>query len=360
MTKTKTKTKKKGGSQADGTRRSYFMYRPDELVIVGLDTKDGPEHPSYDARIEVPLSWPKLVALKNSIKRYGVREAIKFKRDGDRNIVTEGRQRIRCARQATIELIAEGRMKPGDTIMIPSVAWKGSHEDLYVMARSMNASRLENDAIANAKEASIMLGWGKSHAEVAEAMGVTKQTISDWIVLLGATPAVQRAVRGGMAASAAAKIAKLPSGQQVATLAAVAREGARPTARDVENKLRADQGKPAVETPAQRLRKIEAIIAAAGGAPTIAECVDALCKIAHSAFGIVLAPMPDLRTIAKLGKEVAARVVAARPPLGNEDSTGETCQCGHAVEEHGNDPEHPGSTSCEECPEGDCIAYEAA
>jgi hypothetical protein len=33
-----------------------------------------------------------------------------------------------------------------------------------------------------------------------------------------------------------------------------------------------------------------------------------------------------------------------------------TCVCGHAVEEHGNDPVYPGSTSCVEC---DCIAYEA-
>jgi hypothetical protein len=33
-----------------------------------------------------------------------------------------------------------------------------------------------------------------------------------------------------------------------------------------------------------------------------------------------------------------------------------TCVCGCAVEEHGNDPEYPGSTSCTQC---DCIAYEA-
>lgn len=36
-----------------------------------------------------------------------------------------------------------------------------------------------------------------------------------------------------------------------------------------------------------------------------------------------------------------------------------TCQCGHAPEEHGGDPNYPGSTACqvEGC---DCIAYEAA
>lgn len=34
------------------------------------------------------------------------------------------------------------------------------------------------------------------------------------------------------------------------------------------------------------------------------------------------------------------------------------CACGHAPEEHGNDPDFPGSTACtvDEC---ECIAYEA-
>lgn len=32
------------------------------------------------------------------------------------------------------------------------------------------------------------------------------------------------------------------------------------------------------------------------------------------------------------------------------------CMCGHAVEEHGHDPQYPGSTACTQC---ECIAYEA-
>lgn len=31
------------------------------------------------------------------------------------------------------------------------------------------------------------------------------------------------------------------------------------------------------------------------------------------------------------------------------------CMCGHAEEEHGDDPKYPNSTACREC---DCIAYE--
>jgi len=32
------------------------------------------------------------------------------------------------------------------------------------------------------------------------------------------------------------------------------------------------------------------------------------------------------------------------------------CTCGHAIEEHGHDPDYPGSTACIHC---ECIAYEA-
>jgi hypothetical protein len=64
----------------------------------------------------------------------------------------------------------------------------------------------------------------------------------------------------------------------------------------------------------------------------------------------------QLATIAKLGKVVAEAVVAMRVP-GNARSVGTACTCGHSIEEHGHDPEYPGSTSCSEC---DCIAYEAS
>jgi hypothetical protein len=41
---------------------------------------------------------------------------------------------------------------------------------------------------------------------------------------------------------------------------------------------------------------------------------------------------------------------------GKEATMGdEACACGHAPEEHGHDPKHPGSTACTEC---GCIAYE--
>lgn len=286
----KTKEKKKGGSQADGTRRSYFMYRRDEVTVIGLDTKDGPEHPAYDERILIPLTHPKLVALIASIKKHGVRESVKFKRDGDRNIIEDGRQRVRCAEEATRQLRAEGLMKAKEQILIPSIPWQGSHEDLYAVARSVNACRVDNDVIVNAREARRLLGWGKTPTEVAEDMGVTAKTIGEWIAVIDATPAIQRAVvRFGLSATAAARIAKMPSAEQAPALAELTAGGAKPTIRAVKDKLRADQGKAPMVTPAKKLARIDNILESAGDNPDLAQCRSVLSRIMN-----VLHPAADV------------------------------------------------------------------
>lgn len=56
---------------------------------------------------------------------------------------------------------------------------------------------------------------------------------------------------------------------------------------------------------------------------------------------------PD--TASPLPAETGGAIVSGTDP----------CHCGCAPEVHGRDPEHPGSTSCLDCEEGVCIAYEA-
>lgn len=264
MSKAEKTKKREGGSgkQAPGKRRSYFMLNPfTELVVIGLDTKDGPEHPTYDERILIPFDprhserARKLCVTYESIKKYGVKEAVKFKRDGDRNIIAEGRQRIRCARKATLELRAEGKMKPNQVMMVPAIPWQGSDRDLYVLARNMNASRVDNDDEANAKEARQMLGWGISEAEVAETMGVTPQTIKAWQALLSATPTLRAAHRrGAVPATAAAKLAKLPSAEQGPALAKLLESGGKPTVAAAMNVVREANGKAPIESPSSRIK----------------------------------------------------------------------------------------------------------
>jgi hypothetical protein len=52
-------------------------------------------------------------------------------------------------------------------------------------------------------------------------------------------------------------------------------------------------------------------------------------------------------------KKPAKALVATGAVVGGVDP----CVCGGAPEDHGRDPEYPGSTACTHCT--DCIAYEA-
>ena len=56
--------------------------------------------------------------------------------------------------------------------------------------------------------------------------------------------------------------------------------------------------------------------------------------------------------------EVSALISKKEPRTGGAIvSASDPCTCGCAPEDHGRDPEYPGSTSCTACE--DCIAYEA-
>lgn len=66
--------------------------------------------------------------------------------------------------------------------------------------------------------------------------------------------------------------------------------------------------------------------------------------------------------LSKKGLQEVRKLRDVKIPKSGTKSTGaivsasDPCTCGHAPEEHGRDPEYPGSTSCTAC---DCIAYEA-
>lgn len=63
--------------------------------------------------------------------------------------------------------------------------------------------------------------------------------------------------------------------------------------------------------------------------------------------------------MSKLGKKLIAAAKEAASSArrnGLEMENTNPCVCGHAIEEHGHDKKHPGSTACNEC---GCIAYEA-
>lgn len=280
----KTKAKKKAGSQADGTRRSYFVFDPDEVVIIGLDTKDGPEHPLFDGESNAHAAEKDAANIAN-VRTFGVLEPILFERDGDRILVVDGRTRTRWARAAAKLQRAAGE----EVLVVPGLPKRGDGAMLYGISRAANTHRPDDTPLQNARNAQRLMDMGRSEAEVAVAFGVTPQTMKHWLALLQLDPKVQRAVERGMAVGAAAPLAKLSKADQVAKLAELEAAGDKPTARAVTNKLRADQGKAAVETPAQKLRKIEDIIKDLfSNEPEMAISVDSVGYDSVTAIGAVL------------------------------------------------------------------------
>jgi ParB family chromosome partitioning protein len=255
-----TKTKKKGGSQAEGTRRSYFVFTPDECIIVGLDTKDGKEHPLYDERIKLPVDE----ALVRSIQTYGVLKPILFERDGDRVLVVAGRRRVRAARVA-----AERQRNAGELeVVVPAIPKRGDGAMLFGISRAENAHNAPDGILLNARNAQRMLDMGASEEVVAVSFGVGPQTIKAWLALLGLAPDVIKAVEGGtISPTAAVALGKISRAEQSKKLKELTAGGAKPTVADAAAKVRAASGKAPIETPKGKLIRITNAITKLDGTP---------------------------------------------------------------------------------------------
>lgn len=88
----------------EGKRLNAFAMDASDLTIIGLDTKDGPEHPLYDERIFLPIDE----AMVRNIRAFGVIEAINVRKNGPNVEVVDGRQRVRHARIASQRNVEEG------------------------------------------------------------------------------------------------------------------------------------------------------------------------------------------------------------------------------------------------------------
>jgi len=221
------------------TRLSIFKYDPTdpELVIIGLDTKDGPEHELYDERINLPLDDSMLA----NISALGVKEPIIVRKTPGKGAktyeVVDGRRRLMHARQAHKTLLKQG--EPG--LRIPVMVEAGSDEHVATVAISMNEIRLDDDVLTKAAKAErLMSRLGGDKKAVANAFGVTTVTIDNWAKLMELAAPVKKAVASGqLSAHAASKLHGMDAKDQVAELekikSAVQASGKRATARQVES-----------------------------------------------------------------------------------------------------------------------------
>lgn len=189
-------------------RKDLFAVPADQLVIIGLDTDDGPEHALYDARIHLPIKDEMVV----NIMKVGVLQPVICKKDGDRLLVVAGRQRIRHAREANKRL-ADADLPP---VLIPTIMMRGTEENFIGAMVTENALRTDDTYQQKAERCRRMIQVnGMDEGDVAVYFGVHVQTIKQWMSWFDLAPEAQEAVAAGaMTPTSATKLAKLPQEKQ--------------------------------------------------------------------------------------------------------------------------------------------------
>ncbi len=204
----------KSGTAFDAKRFTGWRLNPEDVVIIGLDTDDGPEHPAWDPRIKLPIKERFVLQLMAE----GVVTPIQvYKETGNGPpIVAEGRQRIRHSRIANERLIARG----DDPITVPAVLAKGSDERITRVGMFTNAHRQDDDVLTKAANAE-RLGQrnGNDDAATALTLNVSESTIRNWRKLMELTPDVRKAVNSGvLSANAASQLHGMTKDEQLEAL----------------------------------------------------------------------------------------------------------------------------------------------
>lgn len=242
-----------GKQLLDGKRGNLFWMDPDDLVIIGIDTKDGPEHRLWDERVKLPLDE----ALIENLLALGVREPILVEVDGGKPLVVDGRRRALHARAANKRITDKRAL-----LRVPVIGAKGTEEDkLDLLSVSLNEQRLNDTIMTRASKAARMQERGHTIEEIANAFGVNVQTSNMWLAIAGLAAPVRKAIDAGtVAPTAAAKLATLSKEEQVEALDGLIAEGGKVTVgrtTAAANKRKKNGNADAVVAPSKRaLRRV--------------------------------------------------------------------------------------------------------
>lgn len=204
----------------DAGHTSLYLFDPEDLVVVGVDTKDASDHALWDRRALEPITDE---YVENMIFLGVMQNILVAKRDG-KPVVVFGRRRTLGARLAN-KIIRRDGDKPAfvekyghrEVIQIKaSVAPRGATDaDLALMAAAENSARKEESLLNKAERVSRILALmppkmlePERYRRIAEGFAVSETAVRQWLAIASAAAPVRRAVESGrISASAALKIA---------------------------------------------------------------------------------------------------------------------------------------------------------
>lgn len=200
----------------------FRLVRPSDGVIIGLDTKDGPDHPLYDPRIHSKLNEARI----QSIMEDGIlQNASVTVVEGVGLVVVDGRGRFRHAREAEKRLQTTtwtDRMgnkhapDPDARVWVPVKLRQGDDAQLFHLMVVANAQRDVEGPVAEARKADIMQKrFNMSDEQVCQSFGWGIGTLRNRRKLLALDPKVQRDVESRqLSVMAALDLGKLPAEEQ--------------------------------------------------------------------------------------------------------------------------------------------------
>lgn len=224
-----------GAQVFDAARSQLFHLDADkQIVIIGLDTKDGPEHVLYDDRIHLPIDQE---LVENLLLLRKVLEPISVRKNGEIAEVVYGRQRVRCVREANKRLLAQGA-KAADLIKVPCGIERATDADLIRRMYSENAQRRADSPMARARHIQRFMEFGNSPEAAAVVFGLKVPSIKEQVTLLDLDKSVQKMVDGGQlkptAALSLVTLSHVEQKEQASKLV----EGGRSTVADAKHAVR--------------------------------------------------------------------------------------------------------------------------
>lgn len=245
---------KRNRAALDGKRLNAFAMDPNELVVIGHDTQDGPEHPLYDERIKLPLDEN----LIRNIQALGVIENVTVRKNGGVPEVVAGRRRVLHAREASRRNVEKGMPE----ILVPTTVLRSDDRHAFAIAISENEQRRNDDPVTRAKKAARLMRMGMGEDDLAIVFGLTKQQIKNLLSILDLDAKVQKAIEAEkITFTAAIQLTDLKREDQVAKLDEMLAAGATGVAEAKRQRQARKSGKNAEGTHGRRpgtpvLRKI--------------------------------------------------------------------------------------------------------
>jgi len=227
------------GQLFDGPRVNGFYLHAEDVVIIGLDTKDGPEHPLYDERIHIPVTEADIAnVMTHGVLKPGLIRKETLPGGAARAVVIDGRQRTKWARAANERLRAEysGKQLEERLIRVPFIPKQQAGDAVKQIRLGVAANLHKNsDYMVKAESAARSKDRGLSLKDIAIDNGVSEQAVTQWLQVLTLGKKAQDAVRRGIwSPSTAIQYSDLSEEEQDKILAECERLGVTISASDAK------------------------------------------------------------------------------------------------------------------------------